>query len=173
MDSETQSDSCSMVRVTLECVQACFRVPFICSWIGPPKGPVRKSVCECSRVSRIKQETSKMCSEACVFISVGPIVNSDPSFSRASSIGASGPKWGANSFHGLRPRIYCFFTSFSLAFTAFTSFGLTLITSRVSTSHLLLSRCTNRICSRRDPHARAYTHVLGMFTFSEMRDEHA
>ncbi|PKI58138.1 hypothetical protein CRG98_021468 [Punica granatum] len=43
MNSETKSESYSMVLVVLGCVQACFRVLFICLWIGRLGSPVRKA----------------------------------------------------------------------------------------------------------------------------------
>ncbi|OWM76439.1 hypothetical protein CDL15_Pgr024647 [Punica granatum] len=59
---EGRSETCSMVLVVLGCAQACFRVPF--PWIGPPGSPVKKGVYESSGVPRLRQEASKMCSEA-------------------------------------------------------------------------------------------------------------
>ncbi|OWM78308.1 hypothetical protein CDL15_Pgr001029 [Punica granatum] len=43
MNPETQSESCSMVLVVLEYVQACFRVSFTCPRIGRPGSPFRKA----------------------------------------------------------------------------------------------------------------------------------
>ncbi|PKI35978.1 hypothetical protein CRG98_043630 [Punica granatum] len=54
-DSEKQSETCSLALVTLGCMQTCFRVPFICLWIGRPGSPVRKTsanVRECVGLSR-------------------------------------------------------------------------------------------------------------------------
>ncbi|PKI56748.1 hypothetical protein CRG98_022852 [Punica granatum] len=40
MSSEEQSETCSLVLVTLECVQARLRLPFIYSWTGHLGSPV-------------------------------------------------------------------------------------------------------------------------------------
>ncbi|OWM74715.1 hypothetical protein CDL15_Pgr008293 [Punica granatum] len=59
MNSEMQSESCSMVLGVLGCVQACFRVSFTRSWIGRLGSPIRKGVCESSGVPRLKQDASE------------------------------------------------------------------------------------------------------------------
>ncbi|PKI49541.1 hypothetical protein CRG98_030078 [Punica granatum] len=43
MISGKQSDSCSLVLVTLGCEQDCFRMPLILPWSGRPEIPVRKA----------------------------------------------------------------------------------------------------------------------------------
>ncbi|OWM72706.1 hypothetical protein CDL15_Pgr009163 [Punica granatum] len=145
MSSEKHSETCSLVLVTLGCVQACFRVSFICLCIGRPGSPVRKAsanVRECPGLSRRLMKCARRChwsfwyQECCsagfcyfgarclstlliaplvpfwwspplvcspcprasVFASVGPIVNSDSGFGWVISVGAGGPKWGADSF---------------------------------------------------------------------------
>ncbi|PKI35884.1 hypothetical protein CRG98_043724 [Punica granatum] len=63
MSSETQSESYSLVLVTLGHVQTCFHVPFICSWTGRPEDPVGKASMNVRGVPQLKQETFEMCSE--------------------------------------------------------------------------------------------------------------
>ncbi|PKI68888.1 hypothetical protein CRG98_010743 [Punica granatum] len=45
------------------------------------------------------------CPHARLFASVGPTVNSDPSFGQVFSVGAGGPKWGANTTGGRRSAV--------------------------------------------------------------------
>ncbi|OWM75151.1 hypothetical protein CDL15_Pgr012637 [Punica granatum] len=64
MNSETQSESCSMVLVVLGCVKARFRVPFTCLWIGRPGSPVKKAfanVRECPGLSRRLLKCARRC----------------------------------------------------------------------------------------------------------------
>ncbi|PKI58781.1 hypothetical protein CRG98_020840 [Punica granatum] len=107
MSSEKQSETCSLVLVTLGCVPACFQVPFICLWIGRPGSPVKKAsanVRECPNLSRRLLKCARgrhwsfcPCLRVRMFASVGPSVNSDPSFSQVLSVGAGGSKWGVDS----------------------------------------------------------------------------
>ncbi|OWM82759.1 hypothetical protein CDL15_Pgr008640 [Punica granatum] len=94
MNSETLSESCSMVLVVLGCVQACFRVPFTCLWIGRPGNPVRKAspnVRECPGLSRRLLKCARrchwsfcLCSHVRAFISDCRVMNSNLSFGRES-----------------------------------------------------------------------------------------
>ncbi|PKI70623.1 hypothetical protein CRG98_008997 [Punica granatum] len=106
--------------------KTCFRVPFIGSWIRRLGSPIRKAstnvqeprqegIYKCPGVPRLKQETSEMrsgvllvilwplpifgspCPQGRVFAFVGPTANSDPGFGWVISVGANGPKWGADS----------------------------------------------------------------------------
>ncbi|PKI61739.1 hypothetical protein CRG98_017851 [Punica granatum] len=107
MSSEKQSETYSLVRVTLGCVQTYFQVLFIGSWIGRPGSLVKKAsanVRECLGLSRRLLKCARgchwsfcSCLRVRMFAFVGPIVNSDPSFGRVFSVGAGGPKWGADS----------------------------------------------------------------------------
>ncbi|PKI38867.1 hypothetical protein CRG98_040738 [Punica granatum] len=103
MNSERQSETCSMVLVVFGCVHACFRVPFTCPWIGRPESPVRKVSANVRGVPRLKQEAFEMRSESVplhvrAFASDCRVMNSNPSFDRESFVGAGGPKWGADKW---------------------------------------------------------------------------
>ncbi|PKI32833.1 hypothetical protein CRG98_046776 [Punica granatum] len=63
-NSERQSETYSLVLVVLGYVQACFRVPFTCPWIGRPRSPVRKAsaiVRECPGLSRRLLKCARRC----------------------------------------------------------------------------------------------------------------
>ncbi|PKI78075.1 hypothetical protein CRG98_001525 [Punica granatum] len=82
--SKRHPETCSLVLVTLGCVQVYFQVPFIRLWTGCPDGPVRKVYADIRRVSRLKQKISEMRSEsmsrACVPAPTDLTVNIDPCF---------------------------------------------------------------------------------------------
>ncbi|OWM72935.1 hypothetical protein CDL15_Pgr016495 [Punica granatum] len=64
LDSERQSETCSMALVVLGHVLACFRVSFGYSWIGRPESPVRKAsvnVRERPGLSRVLLKCARMC----------------------------------------------------------------------------------------------------------------
>ncbi|PKI34394.1 hypothetical protein CRG98_045215 [Punica granatum] len=118
MSSERLSGTCFLVLVTLRCVQTCFRVSFIGSWIGNLGSPVRKTsanVRECPGLSKRLLKCARGCHWSlsyqkgflmshighlltlCSCLRVRMSVYVDPSFSRVFSVGASGPKWGADN----------------------------------------------------------------------------
>ncbi|PKI66974.1 hypothetical protein CRG98_012639 [Punica granatum] len=70
MSSEKQYETCSLVLVTLGCVQACFRVSFIYLWIGRPGIPLGRRLRLFEGVPRLKLEASEMRSEAPLVILV-------------------------------------------------------------------------------------------------------
>ncbi|PKI60739.1 hypothetical protein CRG98_018859 [Punica granatum] len=80
------SGTCCLVLVTLGCVQTCFQVPFICSWIRRLGSPVRKA----------SANVRSSCPRVPTPAFVGPAVNSYPSFDWVILIGTGGPKWGAD-----------------------------------------------------------------------------
>ncbi|OWM80125.1 hypothetical protein CDL15_Pgr002566 [Punica granatum] len=60
MNSETQSESYSMVLVVPGYVQTRFWVPFTCQWVGPPGAPSEKTFVRVWDTAQPKQDTSKM-----------------------------------------------------------------------------------------------------------------
>ncbi|OWM77841.1 hypothetical protein CDL15_Pgr017439 [Punica granatum] len=64
MSPERQFETCSLVLVVFGCVQACFRVPFVRSWIGRSGNLVGKAsvnVRECPGISRMLLKCARMC----------------------------------------------------------------------------------------------------------------
>ncbi|PKI68976.1 hypothetical protein CRG98_010656 [Punica granatum] len=64
MSFEKQSETRSLVLITLGCVQTCFRVPFTGSWIGRPGSPIRKAptnVRECPSLGRRLLKCARRC----------------------------------------------------------------------------------------------------------------
>ncbi|PKI34579.1 hypothetical protein CRG98_045030 [Punica granatum] len=121
MSSEIQSETYSMVLVTLGCVQAYFRVLFICLWRGRLGSPNKKVSMNIRGVHWLRQKISEMrsettlvilsmppCLHVCLrwpnrdtraFVGHSPIMLMRPWSESllAFSVGFGGPKWGADT----------------------------------------------------------------------------